>query len=335
MNKELELKWLKSRQAGVGSSDSPVLVLGQVYQRTPIDVYIDKKKSITQVEQSDNSAFRRGHTYEPLAAHLFQMQTGVKVFTPSTEEDRFGGFQRFIPGRPLLADFDGICEDGWLFEAKSPTQNRFEQIEAEGVDEFYQVQAHHLAGVAHYSETLPGVESKSQLGGIKGTRLVFYAPEEIRLHIVEIPFEKIVVDGILDCCEDWWTAYVEKNISPFEPFEKKVKLNKTDGKYKPVGAEWENAVAELLAAKASSELAQAAEKEKEDFLKSVIEEAKLEKVILPSGTKISYALQDGKSSFDVKALQATYPDINLEQFYRVGEPFKSFRVYEKKKEQKK
>jgi predicted phage-related endonuclease len=255
-----------------------------------------------------------------------------------SDGDRFGGFQRTIPGRPILADFDGLCDDGWIFEAKSPTQMRFEQIEAEGVDEYYQVQAHHLTGVAHYTETLPGIADKAEFlrttGGIKGTRIVFYAPEEIRLHVVEIPFDQKLTDKILDTCEEWWNTHITGNVPPIEPFAKQVRLQKTTGLYTQVDGEWEEVLAELMTARRMAEEAGAVAKEKETFLKGVIDDMKLEKVMLPSGTKISYSFQDGKKTLDIKALQATHPELDLEQFYRVGAPFKTFRIYEKGEKKK-
>lgn len=86
-----KLEWLKGRQHGVGSSDSPILALGEVFKHTPVDLYIDKKKSLTEddlLSTDDNPHFRRGHTYEPLAAAIYAMQSGLKIYTPETDEER-------------------------------------------------------------------------------------------------------------------------------------------------------------------------------------------------------------------------------------------------------
>jgi len=332
---DMELSWLKSRQSGIGSSDAPILILGEVFKKTSLDVYLDKVKNIDRVPADDNPNFRRGHTYEPLAAEIYRQQAGVEVFTPRTDGDRFGGFQRRIPGRPLFADFDGICEDGWVFEAKCPTQGRFDQIVSEGVDEYYQVQAHHLAGVAHYAHDLPWIDKKKSFK-ILGTKLVFYAPEEIRLHVVEIPFEIEVVDNILNHCEQWWNKHIVGAQPPIAPFVQKVKMEekKKAGLYTLVDGPWEEAVDELLRLKRLSEEAQARETDQVTLLKATMEEAKLERISVPAEHKVVYALQDGKETLDIKALQATHPALDLKPFYKTGNPFRSFRVYEKGKKNK-
>jgi hypothetical protein len=45
------------------------------------------------------------------------------------------------------------------------------------------------------------------------------------------------------------------------------------------------------------------------------------------GLRVHYSEQEGRKTFDKKALAAKHPEINLSDFEKVGKPFKTFRPY--------
>jgi predicted phage-related endonuclease len=170
------------------------------------------------------------------------------------------------------------------------------------------------------------------MGKIKGTRLVFYAPESVKIHVVEIPYDQGMVDMIFGRCEDWWNQHVVPSIPPLSGLpEERTVLQKISGEYTTLteADAWEDAVQRLLLAKKNREELEKQEEEEKEYIKQAMKQAGLSKVILPSGVKLNYIEQDGKESLDLKALQAAHPEIDIKQFYRQGKSFWAFRMFEK------
>lgn len=340
-----ELDWLKSRQGGVGSSDSPILALGEVFKKTSVDLYIDKKKTITADDVGiDYAPFRRGHTYEPLALALYEQQYGVKVYYPKTDDERYNQFQVWDPKHSFLfADFDGLCEDMWVAEVKSPMQRVADQIKASGLKDYYQIQAQHLAHHANVC-TLPVVGDKWK-GKAKGTRVIVYEPENVAVQVYELPIEKKMVKAIIANAKHFWMNHVEAGVPPMDSQPKQpVKKKAKGGKYTQVeGAGWEEAVSRF---KLAQERKVAAEKMLATAKHLIIDTmGKLKMDAVQVGQfKFSHKEQAGRSSLDVKALRAALaeievkcpgcshtfkhnPEIDTEDFKKQGAPFMTFRNY--------
>jgi len=344
-DRTLELEWLRGRQTGVGSSNSPVLVLGQVYGRTPLDVYLSKKTEVALSEESPD--LRRGHTYEGLAAAMYEQRSGIKVYVPETDQERYVGYQRRDPDRDwLYADFDGICEDGWVLEVKSPRQRRCDRFRTEGAPEYYQVQCQHLAHIANVAHDLPGVGSKWR-GKIKGTRLVIYEPENVDLIVIELPLDPEMVARIIDTAEDFWKNHVLADNPPLAPppTPRKKRPKGKGGKYTDVeGEAWEEASAAFLVAKQLADAAKARVDRAKATIAEAMQSSGLERVMVPDGTKFQYVPQAGRRTFDKKAAQAALlkieadcpacqkrvafePGIDWARFDKVGAESMVFRSY--------
>ena len=320
----IEREWHENRKKGYGSSDSPPLVLGHVYDTYPLDVYIDKVSPVRDME--DKAHFRRGHTYEPLAVTLFAEQTGIKVISPRSDDERFRDFQVFHPGEVhALADFDAFCEDRWVLEAKCPTQRTFDKIVAEGLEDYYQVQAHHLSGVA--------VESKLPFLGnervkVKGTRVVVYAPEEVRIIVVEIPFDKSAYENIFNTCEAWWQKHVVPRVPPTSQIEPGMEIKKAGGDYVNVDDRvLEELVYKMTLAREFAKGAVGYADKMKGLVKNRLTTLGLKKAIVPSGVKLLWDERNGQKCLDRKALQAAHPDVDVESFMVRGKPSRSFNVY--------
>ena len=330
-DRNLEMEWLKRRQHGIGSSNSPVLVLGEVYGKTPLDVYLAKKTDPEII--TGNPDLRRGHTYEPLAAAMFEQQSGIRVFTPQTDDERYGLYQVWDPERDwLYADFDGFCEDGWALEVKSPRQRRCDRFRTEGATDYYQVQCHHLAHIANVAD-LPFLPDPSRWRGkVKGTRILIYEPENVDLIVIEIPYDQEVVDSIIAICGAFWTDHVLTDTPPFTPAPPKVAKKKVPkgkgGKYTPVdGGTWDDAGGAFFLAKQLENTAKRRRELAQNTLKEAMDESGLTHVITGSGLKFQYTEQDGRRTLDVKALKAANPHLDLEQYMKQGNTIKVFRAY--------
>lgn len=331
MDNERKLKWLQGRQSGVGSSDSPVLALGEVFGKTAVDLYISKKETITieRLEaEGDNPNFRRGNTYEPLAIAMFEQQTGIKVYSPMTDDERFETYQVSDPDSPLFADFDGFCEDGWVMEVKSPLQRVCDSFKSQGIREYYMVQSAHLAHCANVCRLPFLPDPEEWLGKIKGTRLVVYEPENVQLQIVELPFDPDLNRVIVSNSKRFWRENVEPGVPPApESYEQPVVKRGGKSKYTQVeGEAWQKAVDVYKLAKERELVAKvkmdAAKKAIAEVMKTAGEEA-----VQIGPHKFLFREVAGRKSFDKKALQADFPDLDLEKYQKQGRPFEQFNYY--------
>lgn len=332
-NKEQLLKWLQGRQEGVGSSDSPVLALPteKVFGKTATDLYISKVRPITMddiEDEEDNPNFRRGHVYEPLAVAMFEAQTGIKVYAPVTDEERFSGFQVKDPNSPMFCDFDGFCEDGWVYEGKAPIQRVCDSFRTQGIREYYMVQGQHLAHLAHVCELPFLPDPRKWLGKIKGTRLVVYEPEKVQLQIVEIPIDHEMIDAIVRNANVFYHDHVEKRIPPKAViYEQPVTKKATKGDYKEMTSEdWQRAVDVFLLAKEQSVMAEQRVSVAKAGLEQKLKDAGEESVNV-GPHKFKYRQMAGQKRFDQQALQAAFPTLNLDDYMKQGAPFEQFNYY--------
>jgi len=336
MNAKLE--WLKRRQIlGVGSSESPVLALGEVYGHTPVDLYIGKKKTLTEddlLSSKTNPHLRRGHTYEPLAAAMFEAQTGIKVYAPVTDDERYNTFQVSDPNSPLFADFDGFCEDGWVLEIKSPMQRVADSFRSSGVRDSYLVQCQHHAHCANVCELPFLPDPKKWLGKVKGTRLVIYECENVALQIIELPIDEEMIEVIKHNATRFWKEAVEPGVPPATKTYKQPAKRPARAKYTQLeGEAWNDAVNTLKLAKEREVAAAKAMDAAKRRIAGVMEEAKLDAVQV-GPHKFLYREVAGRKSFDKKALQADYPDLDLKKYDKQGEPRMQFNYYGPKDKKK-
>lgn len=71
------LEWLRHRQAGIGGSDAAA-VLGLSRWKSPLDVWLDKTKEITESGEQSEAAYW-GSVLEDIVAAEFSKRTGLAV----------------------------------------------------------------------------------------------------------------------------------------------------------------------------------------------------------------------------------------------------------------
>lgn len=319
-----QTEWLESRKHGVGSSDSPVLALGEIFKKTPLDLYINKKAPIEK--QKDNTNFRRGHTYEPLAIALAEEKLGMKIHAPKNDNERWNDYKVKDPTRDYVyADFDGVREDGWVVEVKSPLQRIAEQIQAKGLKAYYQIQGQHLVHVASTGDM-------SKIGSFPrecpGVCFVIYEPELVQVQIYEIPRNDVMISAILANAKNFWENHVLENNPPTEMVAEKIETKSVGAKYQEVtGPSWDEAVTQLTMADETFNAAKNRLELSKARIQKAMTDAGLGKIITESGYKFQYIDQNGRKSFDLKKLKADYPFLKMEDYEKQGKPFKAFRKY--------
>lgn len=324
-------EWLEARQLGVGSSDSPVLALEpeEVFGNTALDIYISKKSPPR--DEPDNVNFRRGHAYEPLAIVLAEQKMGMKIHAPKTDMERWNDFRVEDPNNPwLYGDFDGLREDGWVIEVKSPRQMIADKIKATGLKRYYLVQGQHLCHIASVG-TLPVLGKLP--AKCPGVCFVIYEPENVDVQIYEIPRDDTAIAAIIQNADRFWNNHVIPNEPPTNMLKAQVPFVPQKTSYMSVGGDaWEEALRQYLLTKEQLLSVEQRFDIAKNRIREAMDKANLDKIILNGKHKFSNAEQRGRRSFDKKAFQAAHPNIDLTQFEAEGKPFKAFRYYGPKDE---
>lgn len=163
--------WLAARRAGIGSSDAPIIVLGQAFGRSRTDLWMHKLGLEQRSDDDGHARLEWGHRLEQLAREEFERATGQEVI-PALHMYR----SRERPWQ--LATPDGFVVDAHgkveaLVEIKTTTHLAFWTDEEDGVPPYVKIQLHHqglVMGVTTMYAVVLG-------GGFDGIQF-YYRPVE-------------------------------------------------------------------------------------------------------------------------------------------------------------
>lgn len=336
----LRMAWLRSRQSGVGSSDTPVLRIGTVYERTLLALYYEKIMP-PRDDGSDNPDFRRGRTYEPLALALYaQQHPEVIIRRPGSAAERYADFMIHGPSPDLYADLDGLLlprdptQPAWVLEVKCPRQWTIDAIRDTGLKPVHIEQSQHLALVARKAAARPeGLLGWH--GAVSGTRVLVYDSEQVELLTFDVPHDDAVQADIQARAAAFMSIVRDRAPDRLAQMMPPVAASvlPSSKNYVPVtGPTWEALERDFMAARAAADAAKAEADRLKGVVETALQTATFYKIILPGGTKISYTESVGKTSLDKRALQLAHPAIKLADFETRGAPSRSLRVYPAKEE---
>ena len=323
---ELERQWHDWRSGGIGASEAPVIYLGRVFDTTPMKLYIKKRDpSFTFKRDEDSPDFRRGHTYEPLAAQRLALKTGIVVHYPADDAERYG--ERYCLADPdaphRRVSLDAICEDGWIAEIKSPRQMSVDRIKVDGIKDYYQVQAAYQAGVANQTGTFAWGP-----GECKGVRLVIWEPDAADITMIHLPFDAELNEPVLAAVDRFWFDHIVSGEPPFDAPPARIPPAPKNAKYTPVTGDAWREIGEMYALAKDAADASAA---RLDNAKAIIKEAmgKVEesRILLPNNVKFVLSEQAGRKSYNLDLLRHEHPDIDMERYAQFGNPSTSLRCY--------
>jgi hypothetical protein len=304
-------------------------VLGKVFDRTPVHVYIDKSRMPGDVrdEGGDNANLRRGNRYEPLGIEDLRAAHGAPVYAPENDAERYNNYRVIHPEcSHMYADYDGCTGDYWLVEVKSPMQFVCDKIREQGLKDYYQIQSQHLAHVAWAAGTPafgPGL--------CLGTIVVIYEPENACIQVYRVPRDPEMGKNIQALIDRFWSNHVVPRVPPLKwgkdltvplPAPKKA----ADKYVQVTGETWKAAVNDLLLARELERSSKRREAAAKATLQAAIEAANLERVQV-GRTKLSYALQQGKKTVNMELLRSENPQLDWTRYEERGSSFRSFRVY--------
>ena len=321
---QLREQWLERRRGGLGGSDSPVIVLGDVYGKTPLDVYLDKMGRGQEVDPNSPD-IQRGSMLEHYPVDMFTRDTGADVYRPRTLDERYSGFWFDHPDVGCFyANLDGYVgkPSEQIVEVKCPRMAGFMRAKDEGLSDYYQIQGQHQmavtgASVVHF--------------------LIFNAELWDYVHI-PLDRDQEMIDLILAKGTAFWSDHVEKEIAPTEgEVTDAPVVKKKGGKYIDLSESdiWQDAVAMYREADNAEKDAKAQKSEAREAMAGLMEQAGHE-AIKVGRDKFTFG-SGTRTSFDKKALAAAHPEIDLSAFTRttVTKPGLSAYLAKEQKEESK
>jgi putative phage-type endonuclease len=292
----------KERQTGIGGSDAAVVVLGENYGKTTYDLWLEKTGQITPTDES-NPDMRRGKRQEPIAAQLYEEQTGQKLRRVNT-------LLRHKDYPFMIAHIDReILGKDAVLEIKCPRMPTFRKYKLGGIPEDIQIQGQHYLAVKR-----------------KGL-IVFaiFCAEVDELMVVPIEKDNELIEYITGKEQNFWN-YVTTSSPPPLSIPEKLDLPPVGGELirieTPQWLEASRALKDARDLKAEAE-------DLENQAKAQVQDLMIKHnadVAEGFGLRAYWREQAGRISLDTKRLKKEIPEI-WERYSKQGDPFKSFRPY--------
>jgi putative phage-type endonuclease len=290
-------QFLGERQDYLGASDMAA-ILGVDLYRTPLDVFNEKLGLVAPFD--GNKQTERGLKLEAVAAQEYAEATGRKVHRRRTE--LVHPKHEFIRGhldRRVVGDKRPV-------EIKCPSRGMFHKIKREGLPLSWIVQMQTYLWL-----------DRSPVGDFAP-----FCADAWEILPFEVPAQPEVFEQIEHAAVLFWTEHVLKGVPP-----PTIKQDAPAIEFAKIAGE--------IIHRTDSEFVEAAQlfreaKQLEKDSELLIELAKKQvKAAIDSklgkyeggGMRLAYFMSQGRTSFDKKALAAAYPQIDLSQFEKRGDPF--------------
>lgn len=275
MTKKLDkTAWLERRRSGIGGSDMAA-ILGISPWKSPLNVWLDKTETGTPVDLP-TVRMRVGTALEPLAAEMYEEQTGRKV--------RRCNALLHKEGTHLVGNVDRLCytQDGklpWSRKLGVVTDLALEIKTSSDLQEWDDVPDHYKAQALHYMNLMPSVKAFD-------FPVLFIAKGTFRIYTVER--DEDTIRDMESAAEAFWRDYVETRTPPPATNEDDANAiwpRHAEGKVAVADERIEHAVESLRHIAAEKK----ALDQKESEVKLLVQEAMqdAEAIVLPDGRKLA------------------------------------------------
>lgn len=289
-------EFLADRQNYLGASDMAA-ILGVDPNKSALDVYNEKLGLVPPFE--GNNQTERGLKLENIAAQEYSERTGNKVHRRHTElvHPKYDFIRGHIDRR--------VVGDKRPVEIKVPSRAMFYKIKREGLPEPWIVQMQTYLWL-----------DKSRIGDFAP-----FCPDVWESLPFEVPAEPDLFDRIEHAAVFFWTEHVLKRVPPLplKQDQPAIEFAKIPGEV------LYRTDPEFIEAAQLFREAKQLERDSEELVNLAKEKVKASVERRPGkyqggGMRLSYFLQS-RTTFDKKALAAAYPNIDLSQFEKRGDPF--------------
>lgn len=285
----------------------PVLALGEWFGKTPPVLGAEKLGLIPAEDLSDNPHVRRGNVLEPIAAQEFTRETGLKL--RRVNRTLFHPEFKF-----LTTHLDRIVTGvGTPVEIKCPSSWKYRQMKRHGIDQGYQVQGQQEAMIYRKAGVIFFIFCADLWEGFQ----------------VEVKADKTIQDNLIDLGREFW-SFIEAGEIPPAPAPAPIDLPAPEGVTADKiitrnDPEWIGAVARLKEAQQIKDEANALEIERIAEIKTMMG-GPGHWIKTPAGDRMDWSHVKGRRTFDRKALATAHPEIDLEPFFKTGQPTERFQA---------
>jgi predicted phage-related endonuclease len=311
----------KRRQAGLGASDSPIVILGEadvslgseVQMRTALDLYCDKVGTL----DADTTApdMERGHYCEAVPILKLQAEfPALRIARPVTEDDRWTFLREHPRLAFLFANLDGLEGERNPIEVKCPRTRKYRDIVRNGLRDSYIVQGQHQLACT---------------GGEVCHFLVFSA-ELWEYRYFRLERDEALIAEIEDRDGAFWNDHVIARVPPVpaEWIQQAAVIPRKGAELVDCSAlpAWQALAEEYRAAAVAADEATRRKKELEGSIQELMEASSVPAVRVGS-LSLRIVESAGKRTLNKQLIRSYYPDVDLTKCERVGKASKGLRAY--------
>lgn len=295
--------WLKLRRRGIGGSDVAAII-GISKWRTPLDIYNDKTEEGEPADgqEDDNPSMEWGRRLEPVIREKYADATGFRVSKP---EAMFVNTDHPF----MIADVDGICEDGRILECKTARSGKDWGEEGTGeIPQYYQTQVQHYMAV---------------LGAPVCDVAVLIGGSDFRIYTVRRDQE--LIDLLIQDEEEFWEKHVVPGIppAPMSISEMAATYPVSNGGEVEATSEIADALKEMVITERDISGKKAHLDELKAEVQGYMEES--EKLLINGAPVATWKASKPRVTFDTKAFGKAEPDL-YHQYLKEGAPTRRFMV---------
>jgi putative phage-type endonuclease len=286
---ELTRRFLERRQTGIGGSDVGAICGVDPY-RGALDVYLDKVESVDDRYREPNLHMQRGIELEPVARRVFREQTMLDV--------QKARFRRHSVHHFMVCHPDGIITPGpaydkpgkGVLELKCPSLGHFTRIKAKGVPESWLLQMQHNLVVCN----------------LKWGAFGIFNADRWEMLVILVDRDDGTAQQLVEIERVFWHDYVGTHTPPPQPKQPLVEVPPVAGDTPAFDRTNDSNFRTALRSYSSA-------KELLDAATEVVANTKADLVAAlgeygvyeaPEG-RVHYAIRNGRSRFDRKAMEAT------------------------------
>jgi putative phage-type endonuclease len=294
----------EERQSYIGASDVAA-ILGLDRYRTALDVF-NEKLGLTEPFLG-NKHTERGNRLEAVAAEEYTAFTGIKLrrrndaFVHPEHSFIQGHIDRMVVGEQRIV------------EIKAPSIAAYRSHQRNGLPDSYQIQAQTYMG----------------LSGINKLTWVIFCADAWDFISFDVEFDPTLYATAISGAVDFWNNHILAGNPPIPSA-----MDKPAMEFEKIGGDVTKRSDEAFISAAADLL------EADRILKDADELKKLAKAALVEaiegkhgryeggGLRLYYSQQAGRKTFDHKKLAATNPSLDLEPYFKTGNPFDVFKTFQ-------
>jgi putative phage-type endonuclease len=303
-------EWLEERRKGIGGSDAPVIYLGEYYGKTIQNLFYEKTGVAPLDREEETADMRRGHRQEPVAAALFEEQTGLELFpAPEILQHPEFPFMRASLDRWAHDPADRHGAD-FPLEIKCPRFSAFLKWKREGIPEGALIQGQHYLAVTGAPRLFYGV----------------FCAEVDELLTVSVDRDDELIEKLIWAEAGFWGHVIREELPPMPNADDRPDLPPTPSEGAKVvrirSVEWKEAVEALREATLLKDQVKMME---EEAKANLIDQMGKHEVAEGGGARIHYTDTKGRLKTDFTAMERD--GIEVSKYQKRGKSFRTFRSY--------